>query len=323
DAFKAAYPGIEVEAYDMTDVEQVDKLTREQGAGIYNVDVLFTAGITTLTKELLPNHLLWNYVPSTLVDGVPAAQVIPVQFREPLLVHSLEAKIVFYNFESNPAGCPVDSLWDLTRPEWRGRIQMKDPLLTEENMNFLQTIVQHADAMAAAYEVEFGKPLVLSPGCANAGYEFIKRIVANGIVLTQSDGDASKAVGTAGQTNPPLTLSVSSSKIRDNAKGQKLAIGWDIKPVVGITKTNYLAIANLAPHPNAAKLLIRFMVGDADGKAGYVPFYVEGQWNPRTDMTPPLREVTLDTLHQKTWFLDPDWIYEHGLEVQDFWLSLH
>ncbi len=322
DSFMAAYPGIQVEAYDMTDVEQVEKLIREQGAGIYNVDVVFLAGVTTLIKELLPQRRIWNYVPTTLLDGVVTAEVIPLEFREPLLHHSLEAKVVFYNFETYPDGCPVDNLWDLTRPEWRGRIQMKDPSLTEENINFLQTIVQHADAMATAYELEFGEPLVLSPGIPNAGYEWIKRIVDNQIVLTQSDGDASKAVGTPGQTNPPLTVSVSSSKIRDNAKGQKLAIGWDIAPVVGITKPNFMAIATRAPHPNAAKLLIRWMLGDAEGGAGYAPFYVQGQWSPRTDMPPTLPEVTLDFLKEKTWFLDPDWIYEHGLEVQDFWLSI-
>jgi len=323
EAFQAAYPGIEVEAYDMTDVEQVEKLTREQGAGIYNVDILFTAGITTLTKELLPQHLIWDYVPTTTYDGVPTADVIPPEFREPLLVHSLEAKVVFYNYESYPDGCPVDTLWDLVRPEWRGRVQMKDPMLTEENMNFLQTVVQHADEMAFAYELEFGEPIQLSPGCSNAGYEFIKRLIENGIVLTSSDGDASKAVGVPGQTNPPVTLSVASSKIRDNArKGYVLAIGWDIQPRVGITKTNFLVVANLAPHPNAAKLLIRFMLGDREGGAGFSPFYVPGQWSPRTDVAPALEGVTLDTLAERTWFLDPDWIYENGIEVQDFWLSL-
>src|SRR6056297_2718779 len=40
EGFKSKYPGIEVEASDMTGVEQLDKLTREQDAGVYNVDVL-------------------------------------------------------------------------------------------------------------------------------------------------------------------------------------------------------------------------------------------------------------------------------------------
>ena len=40
-AFKEKYPGIEVEASDMRGNDQIEKLTREQAAGIYNVDVCF------------------------------------------------------------------------------------------------------------------------------------------------------------------------------------------------------------------------------------------------------------------------------------------
>ncbi|MCR4391488.1 MAG: ABC transporter substrate-binding protein [Candidatus Acetothermia bacterium] len=320
ESFKAAYPGIEVEAYDMTDVQQIEKLTREQGAGIYTIDVLFLAGTTTLVKELLPQRLIWNYVPTTLVDGVLATDAIPEEFRSPLLVHSVESKVVFYNFETYPTP-PVTSLWDLTRPEWKGRVQFKDPLTTEENMNFLQMVVKNADLMAAAYQATFGTPIVLSPGIPNAGYEWIKRLADNGLVITKSDGDATKACGTPGQAKPPLAIA-SSSKIRDNEKGQVLAIGWDLSPVAGLSKLNYMSIANLAPHPNAAKLLIQWMLGDGGGGAGYDPFYVKGQWSSRIVARNPLPEITLDTLRARTWFVDPDWVYEHGLQVQDFWLTL-
>jgi len=318
DSFKAAYPGIEVEPFDMTDVDQVDKLTREQAAGVYTVDVLFTAGVTTLTKELLPQGLIVNYVPSTLVDGAVTADVIPADLREPVLTHSLESKVVFYNFETYPEA-PVDSLWDLTRSEWSGRVQMKDPLLTEENMNFLQMIVKNADQMAAAYEQEFGEPITLSPGIENAGYEFILRLVENDLVLTTSDGDAAKAVGAPGQASPPLTLSVSSSKIRYNeTKGTKLAIAW----VGGITKRNFLVMANQAPHPNAGKLLIQWILGDAEGGAGMAPWRVPGQWTSRSDVPSTLPGMTIEDLRDVSWFLDPEWIYTNGLQVRDFWLGL-
>ena len=323
DSFKAVYPGVEVEAYDLVDSEQVEKLIREQGAGIYGVDILFFAGATIPELELLPQGYIYNYVPHQLFDGKVASEIIPEALREPLLVHSLESKVVFYNTENYPEGAPVTTLWGLTLPEWNGRVQMKDPMLTEENMNFLQTVVQHADQMAAAYEIEFGEPIVLSPGVENAGYEFIKRIVDNGLVLTGSDGDASKAVGVPGQANAPLTLSVASSKFRDNAgKGYVLGIAWDLEPVVGITKQNMLAIANLAPHPNAAKLLIRYMLGDSFGGGGFIPFNVPGGWSPRSDVPSAAPGITLDSLGEDTWFLDAAWIYENGLSVQDFWLSL-
>jgi len=318
--FKAEYPGIVVEAFDMTGNDQIEKLTREQAAGVYNADVLMLANGPTMINEILPKGLVKNYVPQTLIDGKAAKDVITQGFREPLLVHSLESKVVFYNFEKYPQS-PVDTLWDLTRAEWKGKVQMKDPMQTEENMNLLQTIVQHADEMAQAYQQEFGKPIQLSAGIKDAGYEFILRLVKNGLVLTSADGNASKAVGTAGQANPPLAFSVASSKIRDNEKGQKLAIAWNAKPKVGTTKENYLVMANKAPHPNAAKLMIRWLLGDGKGGKGMAPWYVPGQWGSRSDVK-PASDIGLDDLKKYTWYADYKYVYEKGLEVRDFWMKL-
>jgi iron(III) transport system substrate-binding protein len=80
-------------------------------------------------------------------------------------------------------------------------------------------------------------------------------------------------------------------------------------------------MANKAPHPNAAKLFIRWLLGDEQGGAGMKPWFVPGGWPSRTDVKPPI-ETTLDDLPQYTWFLEPDFIYDHGLEVRDFWLGL-
>mgnify|MGYP006298033251 CR=1 FL=1 len=321
ESFKAEYPGIEVEASDMTGVQQIEKLTREQSSGIYNVDVLFLANYPTLINELLPEGLIVNYVPEELVDGAKSVDVIPEQFREPLLVHSLESKVTFYNFETY-SECPVDTMWDLTRPEWRGKVQMKDPLMTEENMNFLQAIVQHSDAMAAAYEEEFGEPIELSSGIENAGYELIKTLTENDLVLTTSDGDAAKAVGAPNQSDPPVTLSVASSKLRYNdGKDTKLAVAWDMAPSAGLTKRNFVVMANKAPHPNAAKLLIRWMLGNAEGGAGIEPFVVPGGWSSRSDV-PPEADIGLNELSEKTWFNDAEFIYKKGLQVRDFWMGM-
>ena len=321
EGFNDLYPGIEVEAIDMPDVEQIDKITREQNAGVYNADVLMLANGSTLLNELMPKGYVQNYVPSVLVDGVPTDEAIAEDFQRPLLIHSLESKVVFYNTEVYPDGAPVDNLWDLTKPEWRGKVQMKDPMLTEENLNLLQTIVQHADEMEAAYELEFGEKLQLSAEAENAGEEFIKRLLDNGIVLTTSDGDAAMAVGAAGQSDPPLTLSVASSKIRYNeSKDAKLGVAWKMEPKVGITKANHLVMAANAPHPNAAKLLIRYLLGDANGQGGMEPFNVPYGWASRSDVKPQ-GDLGLDDLREYTWFIDYNYVYNYGLPVRDFWMT--
>jgi iron(III) transport system substrate-binding protein len=327
--FEKAYPGIDVEVYDMSGNEQVEKLTREQGAGIFDADVLLLSNATTVIMELLPQHLLWNYVPATIFGAdmdhlVNTSDVIDAQYLSPL-VNSFESKVVFYNYVTYPLlllrPSPLTSLWDLTLPEWRQRVQMKDPMLAQETMNFIQMVVKYSDAMAAAYKDQFGEDLVLSPGIENAGYEWIKRLVANDIVLTNSDGTAAKAVGAPGQENPPVTGSVASSKLRYNADGHgtNLAIAWDLEPMAGITKSNFALIANRSPHPNAAKLLIRVLMGASSAGDGFGMWDVPGVWSPRTDYTAPIG--SLDALQESTWFIDTSWVYQYGTAVQDFWLS--
>ncbi len=317
--FKTMYPGIEVEAVDIPTVQQIEKLKREQAAGVYNADVLLLADRTSIEKDILKKGLAKNYVPATLVDGVKTEDVIPENYRKDILQHSIEAKVIFYNTDSYSQP-PVTNLWDFTEPEWKGRFQMKDPMQSPENMNFLQMVVKHSDEMAAAYEKKYGKKIELSDGIENAGYEWLDRIVKNDIVLTTSDGKTAKAAGQAGQENAPLGICVASSKIRYNKKGTKLGIAFDVEPKFGIVKSNFLLMTAEAPHPNAAKLLIRYMLGDSEGGKGMAPFFVPGQWASRSDIKPQL-DKSLSEVSSLAWSIDPDFVYYDGLKVRDFWLS--
>jgi iron(III) transport system substrate-binding protein len=101
----------------------------------------------------------------------------------------------------------------------------------------------------------------------------------------------------------------------------KLAVAWNVSPKVGISKTNYVIMANKAPHPNAAKLFIRWMLGDIKGGKGMKPWYVQGQWASRADVKPPI-DITLSDLDRYTWFIDYKFVYKKGLAVRDFWLGL-
>jgi len=317
--FKTMYPGIEVEAIDIPTVQQIEKLKRENEAGVYNADVLLLADRTSIEMDILKKGYAKNYVPSTLIDGVKTEDVIPAKYRDEILLHSIEAKVIFYNTDSYSEP-PIKNLWDLTEPEWKGRFQMKDPMQSPENMNFLQMAVMHADEMAAAYEKKYGKKIVLSEGIENAGYEWLDRLVKNDIVLTTSDGKTAKAAGTAGAKNAPVGICVASSKIRYNEKGTKLGIAFNVEPKFGIVKGNFLLMTADAPHPNAAKLLIRYMLGDASGSKGMAPFYVPGQWASRSDIV-PLLDKSLEDVSSLAWSIDPDFVYYDGLKVRDFWLS--
>lgn len=311
-SFEEEYPGVTVEAYDMRMAEIFEKVEREYEAGIYNADIIFIKDSDGIPyNEMVKTGMLHNYVPKDL-----GSKMKP-EFKEPLFAPFFEMKQVFYNDEVYETS-PIDSWWDLTRPEYKGKIMIQNPLSTPENLGLFLAIIQNSEDMEQAYKEEFGEDIVLD-GTENAGYEFLKRLAQNDLVYTDSDGDIAAAIGAEGQTDPPFGIVVS-SKIRDKKrKDYKIAAVENIKPMDGVMAPAMLAIVDNAPNVNAAKLLIRWMAGEADGKSGgFAPFHVEGGWPTRSDIepldTPPIEELRL-------WDFDLDFNYENIQKLRDAWLT--
>ena len=155
DGFQEEY-GIEIIGHDMPSDLQIEKLRREHNAGVHAVDVLFNAEAPLLLNEALPNGLVWNFVPSGLDDDLSAEEM------KPFLIQRHSSRVVYYNPELNPDGAPIDSLWDLTNADWTGRTLLPSPLEDGLSANFIQTVLQNSDEMAAAYEREYGEPITYS-----------------------------------------------------------------------------------------------------------------------------------------------------------------
>lgn len=312
-SFEKKYPGVELEGYDMRMAEIFEKVQRENEAGIYNADLVFVKDSDgAVYNEFMKTGILHNYIPKDIGDKIKQKA-----FKDPQFSAFFEMKQIFYNNEVNKTS-PIDSWWDLTRREYKGRVMIANPASTAENMGLFLAMIQNANEMAAAYKEEFGEDIKLD-GTENAGYEFIKRLVANDLILTTSDGDIIKAIGAKGQTNPPVGIATS-SKIRERKNGLYIDVVKNLKPRDGVMAPAMTLIVDRAPHVNAAKLLIRFMAAEADGKGeGFDPFKVEGSWPTRSDMT-PVGSQTLDSL--KLWNLDLDFDYNNKTKLNNFWLSI-
>lgn len=312
ETFMAAYPGITVEGFDIGTPDLILKIKAEHGAGIHNADVIFVGDPPTVLNEMLKPHVIWNFVPTELVD------VIAEEWREPVLVHHFGMKVMAYNSEIYDEA-PFDNWWDLTREEWRGKVVFKDPFKSGEIFNFFSMMVKNADLMAQAYEEEFGKPIELDEDCPTAGHQWIKNLLRNDPILTSSDGDAAEAVGTKGQTEAPVGF-FAYSKYRDVLK-DKLAFApaLDAKPTAGMYHATTISVADLAPHPNAAKLMILWYMGDQEGGNGFEPYFVPGDLAPRSDMALPEGMFGWDVAEQKLWPLDYEWSYLNLPDMRDFW----
>jgi len=329
ETFTAMY-GIPVEAYDISTVEILEKVIREQDAGIFNADVVMCGG-EEVVFELLNEGYLYNFVPDTVAED------IPLGFKEPLLAQRIASKNIFFNTEVYPQS-PIDNLWDVTMPEWRGKVVIADPVSSRAAFTAYATLVEHADEMQAAYERKYGE-LELHAGVPNAGYEFLYRLLANDVIILKSQKDASKAVGERGQQDPPLCLFNSYTRLSDNAKlDYALGVALDVDPAVGSINPSYIGMAAQALHPNAAKLFIAWSLGSPElepdtileepydeGESarllrGFEPYFTPGNWSARLDVPAPEGAPSLSELRGISWETNSGFIWNESQNIMDFWM---
>ena len=311
--FEQQYPGIKVNGSDMDSTEIVTKVLAEQKARNYAADVIFLKDPSTVLNELMRKGYVFTYVPPDLKS------VIPAKYQKPFLVHHVSLDVLVYNTEVHKQP-PLRSLWDLTKPDYKSKVLFPDPVKMPEFIEVLSTIVQHGDDMAKEYQKVFGKPIELSKGAKNAGYEWILRILKNDAVIAGSTNDVSDAVGQPGQQKPPVGITAF-SRLRDKEKNPKLAfdVAYDLQPAMGVATDVLIAVVNRAGHPNAAKLIIRWMMGDTKGGQGYQPYFTLGDLPVRTDQPAPKGSKPLAQLN--VWGADPAYVWDHGQEIRDFWLA--
>lgn len=322
--FKAKF-GVEIEAFDISSAVQLEKFRREAKAGVHNVDVLFNNETPILLNEFLSAKKVWNFIPDSVAGQLAENE------KKPFLVQRWSSRVLFYNEAKYPNGAPIDNLWDLTRKEWKGRILMPNPLEGSVMANSFQTILNHPKEMAAAYQAEFGKPLKYSKGLkkavkknpnlgkADASKEWMFQLLKNRPVYVGSTTKIYKNVSDVKQDNPPLAITTF-SKMRKYKKGDFQGIpAYNVKPVFGVAYPTVLVIADRAPHPNAAKLLVRYMM-----EKGFKPWDVVGDFAARADVakaqmekfkTPPFDKLNL-------WQIDQEQVYDTKYSYLQLYLAL-
>lgn len=315
-AFEAKYPGIDCVPFDISTNELLEKVTREYDAGQHVADVVHIKDQDgSMWKEYVANKVFYNYKPADIMAHIdPALTATQTPFY-------IELTQLFYNTEAYDAP-PVTNIWQVTEPQWKGKITMQNPL---DNLSWGSWITgfcvgDEPAKLEAAYEDLYGEKLVLSDGCENAGYEFLKRLHANEPIFFDSSDACVEAVGTPGQADPPIGFGAS-SKLRKAEENGWVIDAINLVPNTGIPAVNTLYVVEGCEHPAAAKLLIRFMMGGIDGDtSGYAPFNTFGGWPVRDDINPP--EGAMPYSEVNVAHFDADEIYVNYNTVRDFWQML-
>ena len=320
DAWYALYPDIE---FDVADTDGIDtKMQAEQESGNVIGDVWFNSDGHILFGKFVPNQWMWWFVPRDVV--IP--ELTP---ERPFAVARHSTDVIGYNNKFYPGGCPVTNVWQVTEEKYRAKFFMEDPVSDVSTMAKVATFVQNADEMAKAYQDLYGKswdtdelaaPDANGIKVENAGYLWIKKMAYNGVVVLD-DGDMVDAAfaglelpegeepgfGWTGYSSYEATL--------DGELNMMPCFG--MKPIMGIFKTSFLGIANNAPHPNAAKLFIRFILSEA----GYAPWNEIGTYPAVEGLPTNENNLPLAELLPQVWEMDPIFDWENVSKVRDFWAA--
>ena len=307
--FQARYPDIVLEGYDVDGIDV--KMREEQKAGNVVGDVWFNSDGHILYGEFVPNQWLWPFVPD--------ASVMPdVTATQPFAVARHGVDVIGYNSELHPEGCPVSNWWQMTEPEYKGRVFMEDPIANVSTTALMTVVTQHGDELAAAYQKQYGKEWTTDPAYGddtpNAGWLWIKKLAQNQPGIQPGGDEVVQAFATPGMTTDAGIGIAGYSKYRDTLKGELVFdVCKGIEPVLGFFKSTYLAIATNAPHPNAAKLFIQYVLSDE----GREPWNVIGDYPTLTGQAPAEGAIPLADL--RVWTFDDQYNYQNVSQVRDFW----
>jgi iron(III) transport system substrate-binding protein len=147
-------------------------------------------------------------------------------------------------------------------------------------------------------------------------------LFANGVILVDDTDTVNEAVGIIDQENHPIGFTSYSDRRDNEEEGWALQLANDVVPSPGIAYPALLGTARNAPNPNAARLLIHFMMGDDSETGGeaFDPFYVPGDYATRTDIVPHPDAVPFEEFN--AWRINPEATFEIRQEISDLILSL-
>jgi len=277
-AFSEKY-GIEAVGAKVKGGAQIEMVLREYQAKNVVGDVLISSDAAATLAQLVPEGIVYSWLPPDLARGIPAESQNPVViWRDPA--------IWSYNSDKYDS-CPVDNIWALTGPEWNRKVALSDPLNKPGYVDWFNQMETHWDqAVADAYEAHFGKKLDTSKQSATASW--VQALAANSPLLTDSDSAAAEAIGTPGQADPFVGL-VSSAKYRDTVDGGlTMAICKDIQPYVGFANPSYGLINTETESPNTAKLFLHFMLTEE----GVSPMTLDGKVSGNADVPKHPKEAS-------------------------------
>lgn len=275
DAFAARY-GLGANGIKTKAAAAIKIVSGEAQAGNVQADIVIVSDVPAATAQLIEPGYVTSYLPSDMAGRIEPGQ------RDPLVV-STSPTVWAFNTALNES-CPVDNIWALTDPAWKGRFSMPDPLAKSEFTDWFNQLALHHDAeIAAAYQAHYGRPL--QTGLDSATAAFVAALAANQPLLTDSDSEVAQAVGAPDATENFIGI-MSTAKFRENENGMKLGICASMQPMVGLLYPKFMLLTAGTDSPNAAKLFVHYLLTEE----GWAPQAIDGKMSTNREIPVPADE---------------------------------
>jgi iron(III) transport system substrate-binding protein len=253
DGFRKAYPDITVEWTAARPPELAAKLDAERRGGIYSVDV-FLGGTTTALTLVRPMGALGDIKPALILSEVTEGS----NWRGGRLHFSdrAEQNLVFINQSSTLAAyhpdfvraADVDELYKLLDPRWKDKIAINSPLTPGAGNVTFRYFWQ-----------------VLGP---ERGAEFIRALRAQAGAV---DRDERRQVEWVARNRFPIVIGpgdLTMQQLREEGvRVEGISTFKDYGGLVTASAGSAMFINN-APHPNAAKVFLNWVLGK-DGQTAW------------------------------------------------------
>lgn len=278
ESFQKQYPGLLAEVTYYRAEEIKEKLVAGAADRNFDCDLIFiTNGDGSLTEEMIPKQLAYLYVPSDIKDKLRtggSTEYLSILLEVPLLAYN----------EDYYSEAPIKNWWELTEPEWKGKLYITDPAKSMISYTMFAMFMQNSEKMSEAYNEYFGKAFASETG-ETAGEAFVRMLIENDIRVANDSDDVANAIAAPGTVSDAVGI-INASKLRMRDQGYALQVCYETAPFAGVINPADIMIAGGSKNVNAAKLFIRWILGEADGTGeGYKPFLQEGAWPARTDVT--------------------------------------
>lgn len=306
-AFEEKY-GIDVQWTQLGETEMISKITGECAGNVAGgADLVFAQDGARIWGEMVNQGYIYNWTSERLGALTGNSDMS-------LSVFEYSCKGFIYNNELTGSEPYLTNIWQLTDPQYYGLFSMKDPYSEGVNFNFLTMLTtdENAALLADAYRDYYGKDIELTT--ENAGYEFIKMLYQNGIVLGTSDTKISEAVGAKGQSQTWVGLFSMQRFATAADKNLALAMNYDMEPFAGFYYPIYSIIPSNSRHINAAKLFVEFMLS-MDGWQFWEGNV--GDYNANREL-PYAGDVSFDEWAEVSVLENMEYCFNNRAKVEDF-----